>query len=373
MNDHLSCKKTYRQLSLSVATAHGDRICNRLELWLKKWKQHLLPNERCFIKNALNNPETDPISTLYLHMKVHKQPLATRPIVSCSGTLLHALGIWVDSKLQPIARKQQSFFKSSTILKNEVVDLLITHPHKTTLFTADAVSMYTNIDTAKALSSIAKYLRQQEQPFNSVPNDAIIEVLRLIMTNNIFRFGDTFWHQLTGTAMGTPPAPPYACIYFAIHEDEILKEFSDNLFYYKHFIDDIFGIWTITDHITDHATWLQFQQRLNDFNLCWEVSDRQQSLNFMDLTITMTNNRLQTSLYQKALNPYLYIPPHSAHPPGVLTGLVYGTVHRIYSLCSEKAIKINSYLTSTADYWFEDTNHPLYYPCSVLLQTASTV
>ena len=31
----------------------------------------------------------------------------------------------------------------------------------------------------------------------------------------------------------------------------------------------------------------------------------------------------------------IYIPPHSAHPPGVLTGLVIGNCHRIHSLCSD--------------------------------------
>ena len=35
------------------------------------------------------------------------------------------------------------------------------------------------------------------------------------------------------------------------------------------------------------------------------------------------------------MNLYLYIPPHSAHPPGVLLGLIYGNISRIYNLCSE--------------------------------------
>ena len=32
------------------------------------------------------------------------------------------------------------------------------------------------------------------------------------------------------------------------------------------------------------------------------------------------------------MNPYLYIPQHSAHPPGVLRGIIAGMIRRIYHL-----------------------------------------
>ena len=43
-----------------------------------------------------------------------------------------------------------------------------------------------------------------------------------------------------------------------------------------------------------------------------------------------------TSLYEKLMNLYLYIRPHSAHPQGVLTGIVSGNILCIHSLCSDK-------------------------------------
>ena len=36
------------------------------------------------------------------------------------------------------------------------------------------------------------------------------------------------------------------------------------------------------------------------------------------------------------MNLYFYIPPHSAHPLGVLTGLVSCNILRIHSLCSKQ-------------------------------------
>ena len=56
----------------------------------------------------------------------------------------------------------------------------------------------------------------------------------------------------------------------------------------------------------------------------------------MDMTISIRKNQIITSLYEKPMNLYLYIPPHSAHPPGVLTGLVSGNILWIHLLCSKQ-------------------------------------
>ena len=54
------------------------------------------------------------------------------------------------------------------------------------------------------------------------------------------------------------------------------------------------------------------------------------------MTISIQEGRIVTSLNKKTMNLYLYTLPHSAHPPGVLTGLVSGNILRIHSLCSEQ-------------------------------------
>ena len=54
------------------------------------------------------------------------------------------------------------------------------------------------------------------------------------------------------------------------------------------------------------------------------------------MTISIREDWIVTSLYEKSMNLYLYIPPHYAHPPGVLTGLVSGNIRRVHSLCSEQ-------------------------------------
>ena len=67
--------------------------------------------------------------------------------------------------------------------------------------------------------------------------------LHLIMTMNLFHSGNLTLMQLNGTAMGTPPAPLYATIYYGIREEKILPHHSRRVMYYGRFINDVIRIW----------------------------------------------------------------------------------------------------------------------------------
>ena len=65
----------------------------------------------------------------------------------------------------------------------------------------------------------------------------------------------------------------------------------------------------------------------------------------MDMTISIENGKIEIALYSKPLALYLYIPPHSCHSPGVLTGLICGTDLRIHQLYTkEKDVHREMYL-----------------------------
>jgi hypothetical protein len=67
---------------------------------------------------------------------------------------------------------------------------------------------------------------------------------------------------------------------------------------------------------------------MNNFGaLTWKVKELSKSVNFLDLTITIREDRrIMTKTYKKLMNLYLYIPPASAHPPGMLKSIVYGNL-----------------------------------------------
>ena len=299
MRDHLTDTTTYKSLTTSEIDRYSSEIKNHILGWLKTHHKRLTKMERAFLCKELKSNQS-PFARFYLTLKAHKlkpgqtvDQLKSRPIVSCPGSLLHGLGVWVDRKLQEVAQNTISYFKNTLELKKQLLDLNL--PTNARLFT--------NIPTHTVLNLIGKYLTQYQRKHNNeYPQDAIRAGLRLIMTMNISTFGDLTLKQLNGTAMGTPPAPPYATIYYRIHEEKFLPHHARRVIFYRRFIDDVIGIWCPNKKPEwDALEWTEFRDKMNSFpSLTWEFSERAKSIDFMDMTISINNsNKIETTLFEK--------------------------------------------------------------------------
>ena len=124
-----------------------------------------------------------------------------------------------------------------------------------------------------------------------------------------------------------------------MYENELVPRWQARILFYKRFIDDVIGVWlSHPDPDEDRRLWNAFELDMNQWHgLQWDCETPSLSVNFMDLTISIEDGRAITTLYKKKRNLYLYIPPHSSHPKGVLTGLVFGQILRVRRLCSNKA------------------------------------
>ena len=122
----------------------------------------------------------------------------------------------------------------------------------------------------------------------------------------------------------------------AILENSLLPKYSKQLLFYKRFIDDVIGIWLDTENSA--MEWDRFKEDINDprFELQWEISELSNTVDYMDLTISICKQKDCDDALQKKNNLHLYIPPKSCHPPGLLTGMVHGMINRIFTLCSSE-------------------------------------
>ena len=341
MRDHLLDGRTYQPLSDADCANHKQRLEKEIKAWMKTYHKNITKMEHAFQKQGLQDNKKA-FASFYLTLKAHKlKPgqnvthLKSRPIVACPGSLLHPIGIWTDRKLQTIAKQQASYFRNSYDLRQELCSKEY-HP-TAQLFTADGISMYTNIPTNTAIMLVAKHIRTSIPEDHPKQNEALIAALKLVMLNNIFCFGDMTFKQMNGTAMGTPPAPPYATIYYELHEAKFLPQYQKHVVFYKRFIDDVLGIWLPHPNRNINAKLSEeFTTSMNTYpGLTWEFNEPTNKVDFMDLTISITNGQISTSLSEKPLNLHLYIPPHSAHPPGLLPGIVHSTHFRIFTLYSD--------------------------------------
>ena len=117
--------------------------------------------------------------------------------------------------------------------------------------------------------------------------------------------------------MGAPPSPCWATIFFGIHEETVIARFGPRLQLYRRFINDVLGIWLIdSDPAEDSRQWASFVALMQDYyGLEWIFEERSKKVNYMDMTISIHEGRIVTSLYEKAMNLYLYIPPPFCPPP----------------------------------------------------------
>jgi hypothetical protein len=330
--DHLRDQSTYKALTKIVAIGRMKKIEKEVKKWIKKHKDIIPKNEITFLSRStkLTDDEGDVLFPhFYVTAKVHKKgPLKTRPIISISGSLLEGIGKWTDRQLQPHGKATDSFVSSSVHLLEMLKEQPPLPPHAR-IFTCDARSMYTNIDTSHALETLADTLPPH-----------VLEALTIIMKSNVFQFSDRFFIQEDGTAMGSPPACMWATIYFAPHENKLSQKFREWLLLYKRYIDDGLGIWLWTGTPECITAWKAFKAEMQTFGkLRWDFEEPDTTQVFLDLRLTIRNGKIHSTLYEKSMNLYLYLPPHSAHPSGVLKGLVAGMLLRILRLTSDPSTR----------------------------------
>ncbi|EJK61170.1 hypothetical protein THAOC_18387 [Thalassiosira oceanica] len=180
------------------------------------------------------------------------------------------------------------------------------------------------------LERLASYLRRPETQvkFTHYHPDALIEAFGLVMRNNRFKFGEVLVKQIMGIAMGMSPAPLISNLYVAIHEEEeVLQYLACNwLLFLKRFIDDGIGIWL---HHPDPA---EEERRWKELGgLAWVFSKRSNQIDFMDVTISLVDNRVEFKLFEKPLALHLYLPPHSSPLPASSRDLSWAKYYESFS------------------------------------------
>lgn len=274
--------------------------------------------------NQIDKPVNDGFTyPRFYHLpKIHKPgPLRGRPIVASHSSLTTPLSTWLDFTLQPFVELCTTAIKDSKSLVNELESLHL--PKDVWFVTADVTSLYPSIPTKDGIEIVGDTLRFLGMTENLLT--VVLAALTLVLTFNVFTFGKLFFHQLQGTAMGTPCAPAFAILFLFGLERKLHPSWA----FFKRYIDDLLAMFSTK------AAALDFVKRYNELHrnikITWEISDS--TVNFLDLTIYkgarfQSKGLIDLATFGKAMNPYLYVPFSSHHPVAMKKGFIHGELLR---------------------------------------------
>ena len=182
---------------------HGQIIATHEKLLLT-FSKFITANAAKFLRryDHLLSP-----TEFYIIPKIHKNPIAGRPIAASHSFITRPLSIFVDEYVKP-------GLKMPTVLRDsgELIQALesVRLPTQCFLVTEDAISLYPNVDTKKALLALDLLLREGGTPETPL----LIQFSRLVFQNNFLKteFCEDIFHFYGNTFLII-----YFCTIFKSH------------------------------------------------------------------------------------------------------------------------------------------------------------
>ena len=293
-------------------------------------KDHKI-NEACYERVKPSEGSSKP-ARFYGRLKIHKESMPMRPVVSTVGSSTYALSKRLSSILRPLV----GF--SGRIIKN-TADLVASMEHVTLsedelLVSFDVKSLFTSIPVEESITICEHKLRQDhtlDQRSGGMDVNTIIKLLRFCLTSTSFQYKGEHYQQQEGVAMGSPVSPVIADLFMEDLEEKFLTTCSTPPRVWKRFVDDIIAVIKKTEkeRILRH---LNMQHPKITFT---REEEKDKSLPFMDVRfIRQENGSLARAVYQKPTHTNRYVHFESHHPPSVKSGIVQGLADRAIRVCS---------------------------------------
>jgi hypothetical protein len=277
--------------------------------------------------------------------KLHKwdgakvELMPTRPIAGAVNWITTRWSQWINTVLQD-ELSMPHVLKDSRQLLQLMEGFRIISCVPMVLFTADADSLYTNIDVATLLDSIHMF------------KPTLTEFVAFVLNNSIVEYAGTLYHQLRGIPMGTNCAVHLANLYLNNLVDKKAATHPKIPFYWR-YIDDCIGLFRGTRQEAEQV----LKPLLDDpernlswnFNLIeWRPGAATTPLPFLDASIYISaDGFVYHRPYTKPTHKGLYLPYSSCHPKSTMRGFIRGESIRLCILSSFRT----DYAAALAKFW----------------------
>ena len=129
-------------------------------------------------------------------------------------------------------------------------------------------------------------------------------MVEFVLKNNLFEFNNKMFQQISGAAIDTKFARPYACIYMDRVEQGFLETQELQTLFWRRFIGDIFFIW---NHGKEKLE--KFMEKFNNStpNLRFKYESSEKRIAFLYLIIAVSEQKLKTTLHIKSADCHQYL------------------------------------------------------------------
>ena len=304
---------SYKKLDKDPTKSLNNQIINTVNEEINS--NNLPPNA---YKLYSQHPRT---SLFYMLPKIHKANNPGRPIVSAVSCPTSQIATYLDHLLTPIVKQLPTY-----VFNN----FRFTRAHRY-LFTMDVKSLYTVIPHKDGLLALKHFLDKRE--IQVPPTATLVRLAELVLTTNAFLLNDEAFIQTSGVAMGSKLGPAYACL-FVGHQELIAQSYDGPLpCLLMRYIDDIVGATSLPlNQLQD------FINLVNNFHpaLKFTHTITENSLPFLDTLLSISDDKITTSIHYKETDAHCYCDYNSSHPHSCKNSIPYSQFRRLRRLCSEQ-------------------------------------
>lgn len=131
----------------------------------------------------------------------------------------------------PLSQKRDSYLKDAYEFIEKIREVSVFAG--AFLFSIDVDSLYTNIDTVLGLKAVRQIFHKY--PDDTPPDEVLLSLLVVSLTQNDFKFNSSYFLQMHGTAMVKKFAPAYVNIYMGDWEHSVPQAPQDPIIVFQIF------------------------------------------------------------------------------------------------------------------------------------------
>jgi hypothetical protein len=346
---HLLNASNYRPLSLLEAKNAVEDFFVFLQDWCLRYfgKDHWKHPDAIEILSITPDRSLYPkFKQLYKAASVFRGDLIydSRPICALNSFITCAASKFLHELLKPALNciKEPTIVTSSREAFVSISNMVL--PDDCFLASFDVKALYPSIPIPLACSLLRKLLLELPNCYSPVDIPLIVELVRAVLTTNIVNFKGDLFLQTFGGAMGSSCFPSIAIIFLYMIERSFVRSvLGSSCLVFKRYLDDMFAVFT------SKAAALSFFTRYNalvqGIEITWS-NEVDGGVVFLDLLFFkgprfLTCNSLDSKLYQKPNNAFLYLHFKSFHSESARTSWVVDRLKTLERYCSS----IDDYLS----------------------------